>query len=224
MASNDAPVFEGFPDSTLKFLQDLRKNNDKAWFNEHRADYEAAFKRPAQDFCAAMEERLTELAIMPLNSKVYRVNRDLRFSKDKTPYNTHVHISFRPGTGVSSAPSFAFGLDPKMLTVGAGAFGFEKQLDSYRENMSGDAGDALSVEIGILLKNGARFGAEPELKRVPKPYPSDHPRANLLRRKSLTLWLDFDSPKAASRTNIIEDCLKRFAALLPVYTWLAGIR
>ena len=143
MASNDAPVFEGFPDSTLKFLQDLRKNNDKAWFNEHRTDYEAAFKRPAQDFCAAMEERLTELAGMPLNSKVYRVNRDLRFSKDKTPYNTHLHISFRPGTGVSSAPSFAFGLDPKMLTVGAGTFGFEKQLDSYRENMSGDAGGCL---------------------------------------------------------------------------------
>ena len=111
-----------------------------------------------------------------------------------------------------------------MLTVGAGTFGFEKQLDSYRENVSGDAGDALSVEIGILLKNGARFGAEPELKRVPKPYSSDHPRADLLRRNCLTLWLDFDGREAATGPNIIEDCLERFAALTPVYTWLTGIR
>ena len=64
MVSNDTPVFEGFPDSTLKFLQNLRENNSKAWFDEHRADYEAAFRRPAQKFCAAMEERLTELAGM----------------------------------------------------------------------------------------------------------------------------------------------------------------
>ena len=216
MVSNDTPVFEGFPDSTLKFLQNLRENNSKAWFDEHRADYEAAFRRPAQKFCAAMEERLAELVGKSLMSKVYRINRDLRFSKDKTPYNTHLHVSFLPEKGVGSAPSFAFGLDTQTLTVGAGTFGFEKQLESYRENVSGDAGDALSVEIGILLKNGARFGNEPELQRVPKPYPSDHPRADLLRRKSLTLWMDFDSPRAASGPNIIEDCLERFAGLTPV--------
>ena len=221
MASKETSIFEGFPDSTLKFLQNLRENNSKTWFDEHRADYEDAFRHPAKSFCTAMEERIVELTGMSVVSKIYRINRDLRFSKDKTPYNTHLHISFLSENGVGTVPSFAFGLDTQMLTVGAGTFGFEEQLESYRQSVSGEAGKALSVGIGVLLAKGARFSADPELKRVPKPYSPDHPRADLLCRKSLTLWMDFDGPHAASRTVIVEDCMERFAVLLPIYSWLA---
>lgn len=221
-ADGDETGFGGFPAATLKFLRDLSKNNDKDWFEAHRADYEAQYRHPARHFCAVMEARLGEVFKAPFTSKIYRINRDLRFSKDKTPYNTHLHISFLRNAG--PAPSLAFGLDPETMSVGVGTFGFDKALDAYRERVAGKAGAALAREIDALVKKGARLGGEPELKRVPAPYPPDHPRADLLRRKSLTMWLDFDSPKAATSPTLIEDCLERYTNLLPIFGWLENIR
>ena len=89
----DAP-FLGFPD-TQAFLRDLRANNDRDWFNAHKATYERVYKAPAEAFVAELRPRLEALAGVTLGGKVFRIHRDVRFSKDKSPYNTHLHIGFQ---------------------------------------------------------------------------------------------------------------------------------
>src|SRR5579885_1530081 len=89
--------FEGFSKETFKFLRGLKKNNTKAWFEAHRADYEQHLREPSKDLAEAMGAYFREHD-MPItgNAKIslFRINRDIRFSKDKSPYKTHVGLSF----------------------------------------------------------------------------------------------------------------------------------
>jgi uncharacterized protein (TIGR02453 family) len=94
--------FAGFPPATLRFLGDLAENNTKAWFDEHRADYESNWVAPAKAFVSAAGEALTDLAprieAQPrVNGSIFRVNRDTRFSKDKSPYKDHLDFWFWEG-------------------------------------------------------------------------------------------------------------------------------
>jgi uncharacterized protein (TIGR02453 family) len=223
MATTDqgaAGDFPGFPNATLKFLRALKRSNTRDWFTANRPTYESAYKQPAADFCAAMTIKLLQLTGQEHNSKVFRINRDLRFSKDKTPYNTHLHIAFTPQTSKPSPPMWFFGLDPGSLTVGMGVSQFEKaQLAAYRERIAGDAGHQIQTLLRVAQEHGARV-SEPELKRVPKPYEQDHVYADLLRRKSLAVWIDFNDPKEASQPDIVAACMERCERLEPIARWL----
>ena len=214
--------FDAFPPDTLAFLADLKANNDKAWFNANRSTHEHAVKQPAKQFCAVavMEASLERLTGLSHTGKVFRINRDLRFSKDKTPYNTHLHIGFQPDGNMALPAGWSFGLAPEYLSLGVGSFGFDKAaLELYRDRVAGEAGAALADRLNKLLAGSARMGGEPELKRVPRGLDPDHPRAAMLRRKSLSVWIDLDSPEHASRPSLCEDCEDAFRMLLPVFDW-----
>lgn len=216
--------FDGFPRDTVKFLCDLKNNNNKKWFDEHRATYEAAIKVPAKTFSEAMERDLEKLTGTAHNAKIFRINRDVRFSKDKTPYNTHVHVSFAPDVEASVTPVWSFGLAPKYLTLGVGIMGFEKrELEAYRKRVDSPAGAMLAKHIAALPKLGARLGGEPELKRVPKEFPVDHPREALLRRKSLTVWMEIEELALANRPQLIKGCTTRYKKLMPIFEWLSEL-
>ena len=162
--------FAGFPKEAVKFLSDLKANNTRDWFTANKATYEAAIKGPAAEFCEAMSRKLEKLTGTPCKSKVFRIHRDLRFSKDKTPYNAHLHISFTPETDQASPPCWFFGLEPKRIVLGTGTFGFDKQaLEAYRERIDGLDGRKLAKLFEKLAGQGARTG-EPDLKRVPSGY------------------------------------------------------
>ena len=212
--------FPGFPKEAVKFLSDLKANNTRDWFTANKATYEAAIKRPAAEFCDAMSARLEKMTGTRCKPKVFRINRDLRFSKDKTPYNAHLHISFIPETGQPSPPCWFFGLEPKRIVFGAGNFGFDKQaLETYREKVDGPDGKKLAKLLERLEAKDARTG-EPELKRVPSGYAQDHPLADLLRRKGLSAWIDMKDTKAASCPEFTSECQATFKTLKPLYDWL----
>jgi len=215
----DAP-FLGFPE-TMGFLRQLRANNDRAWFNAHKADYERAYKAPAEAFTAEIRPRLEALAGVPLGAKVFRIHRDVRFSKNKAPYNTHLHIGFqaqRVGGEPHRRGGFYFGLDADKLTVGVGAFDFgAADLERYRRVVAGDG------ELAELLAALEARQDEPELKRVPAPYPADHPRGELLRRKGLNVWRDVDDPALIASPDLVEAVMADFAALDPVNLWLTEV-
>lgn len=217
--------FDGFPKATLKFLRDLGKNNEREWFHAQKKHYESVYKAPAKAFCLDMEEALEKLTGTPHASKVFRINRDLRFSKDKTPYNTHLHISFIAESKKKHAvqPIWMFGLDPKTLSVGLGVFDFGKAIGAYRDGVAGPEGAALAKKLSAMAKKGIRINGEPELKRVPKGYDPDHKRSELLRRKSLSVWSDFDKPRDAEDPKLVGACIKRFKQLAPVSDWLASL-
>lgn len=212
--------FSGFSDAAVDFLGSLKANNTREWFAANKATYQDAVKRPAEQFCAAMTAKLQALTGTAHRSKIFRIHRDLRFSKDKTPYNAHLHISFIPEGRMSSPPCWFFGLDPDRLTLGAGVFAFDKPaLESFRRRIDGKDGSRLAELLSSLQREGVRIG-EPELKRVPAGYPQDHQRADLLRRKGLALWMDYDDTLPATDTDIVEICLADFARLKLVYDWL----
>ena len=96
-ADEPAPTFEGFSKEMFKFLHGLKKNNNKAWFEAHRYDYEQYLREPSKALAYAMGTYFSEHK-MPVigNAKtsLFRINRDIRFSADKSPYKTHIGLSF----------------------------------------------------------------------------------------------------------------------------------
>lgn len=209
-----------FPSQTLAFLAGLKAHNEKAWFEAHRADYDAGFKRAAEVFCGVMAGELEALTGIGHASKVFRIHRDVRFSKDKTPYNAHLHISFHPADGPAARPGWFFGLTPEQMTVGAGVFGLDgANLDRFRARIDGPDGGDLAAMVASLESCGYRLW-DPELKRVPAPYPADHPRSRFLRHKSLTAWKDFPSPQDATKPGLIAAVTAGFADLKPLFDWL----
>ncbi|MCW8921644.1 MAG: TIGR02453 family protein, partial [Sedimenticola sp.] len=98
-------VFEGFPDGTLPFLAELKANNNKAWFNDNKARYEALVREPALAFIESVGPGLAEISLhfraipKKVGGSLMRVYRDTRFAKDKTPYKTNIGIQFRHELG-----------------------------------------------------------------------------------------------------------------------------
>ncbi len=214
--------FAGFPEDSSRFLAELKANNNREWFAENKQRYETSLKQPAEAFAAALSERLEELTGAAHTSKIFRIHRDVRFSKDKTPYNAHLHIGFMPEDSASAA-GWYFGMYAKKATLGAGVFALEKErLTRFRQKLHGEKGDTLREICEALLSAGFRL-SEPELKRTPPPYPSDHPNAEYLRRKSLAAWFDFDNPKWLTGSHAISRCIETFQTLKPLNDWLSDL-
>ncbi len=212
-----------FPAEGLAFLEELKANNSRDWFAQNKATYERAVKRPAAVFCSLVESELANLTGRKHTSKVFRIHRDVRFSKDKTPYNVHLHISFLPVQPEGTPPAWHFGLGLEKLSLGAGTFAFDKPvLEAYRSRVGGAEGVRLGDLLSTLRRDGVRIG-EPELKRVPAGFESDHPSGDLLRRKGLSAWIDIDDPSVATETGIVTSCAESFRRLKPVFDWLLAL-
>ncbi|MGI9424301.1 MAG: DUF2461 domain-containing protein [Hyphomicrobiaceae bacterium] len=221
-----APTKWCFPKGTVPFLTKLRANNNREWFTQNKADYERDVLEPGADFCELMTVEFEKLTGKTHNFKIFRVHRDVRFSKDKTPYKAHLHILFRPaegGDGGLGVPAWFFGLEPDKLVLGAGIFGFEKSaLDTYRQRVAGPEGKRLQTAITKLQSKDFRL-RDPQLKRVPQGYAADHERADLLRHKGLTIWADHaGGPKAAVAPKLVTSCAGMYRQMKPVFDWLSS--
>ncbi len=166
------------------FLTRLRDNNSRDWFQAHKADHEAQVKRPAEALLDRLSDPLSALAGAPVKPKLFRIHRDLRFARDKTPYNTHLHLGWSAPDGTA----WMFGLSPDYCCAGAGVMGFDKAgLVAWRDHVA---------QRGFVDLTRWRLDP-PALKRVPPPYPQDHPHGDLLRRKGLLVWHDLDASERA---------------------------
>ena len=167
---------------------------------------------------AASIEDLSRAFGQRLNPKVFRIHRDVRFSKDKTPYNTHLHLLWSPP---QEGPLWFLGSSPDYLIVGCGKMAMDKPtLDRFRAAVDRD-GEALQAALAqVLGGSGAEIGevgAQP-LKRVPKPYNADHPQAELLKRKALTVTAPL--PNDWRDRGVIASALATMHNLAPVGAWL----
>jgi uncharacterized protein (TIGR02453 family) len=204
--------FNGFPNAGIQYLFDLDANNNRDWFMANKTTLENQLLEPARLLCERLESYLGTLTGATYASKVYRMNRDLRFSADKTPYNTHLHITF---LGPPDACAWHLGIDTKKVSVGAGVFEFSaQQLQGFRAHVS-QSGSAIADSMAQLASNGARI-EEPELKRVPIGYPADQPFSDLFRRKGLTAWIDLGDPLVATTQDFGPRCEDAFRALVPI--------
>ena len=212
--------FAGFSKDAVAFLKKLKANNTREWFNDNKNTYEREIKKPALTFSEAVTEGLSSLTGRAHSSKIFRIHRDVRFSKDKAPYNTHLHIAFTPVSAMATPLSWFFGLDTENLTLGTGIFALDKaSLEEFRERVTGPDGPKLADLLRQLEEKGARL-SDTDLKRVPSGYPKEHPQAELLRRKGLAVWVDLGDPGQATKADLVSTCLTAFRRVKPVFDWL----
>ncbi len=219
--------FERFPKAGVKFLKELEKNNSRDWLNEHKKTYEQAVKAPAELFLADVQKALQKKLKGDVVSKLFRIHRDVRFSKDKTPYNTHVRMAFfeKPGkTGQGTHSGFYFSLETKGVLYGAGSMNMEKAaLEKYRMAVCDPArAAALEKAMASLVKKGCRLG-DADLKRVPAGYEIDPRHAHLLQFKGLAAWLDNRGHAKATGGDAVKQAVAAFSTLRPLHDFLMGV-
>lgn len=211
-----------FTPDAYAFLAALADTNTRDWFQSNKARYEAAIHRPAQAFIEALCDLIATRHQVAARPKIFRLHRDLRFSKDKRPYNTHLHMAVMDG---DTGPGWMVGLEPRdsgpHLALGYGCFSFDKpHLQLWRAALDGPQGEALSEALSQALTSSAVTLPEAELKRVPAPYSADHPRADLLRRKSFHAWLPNPDPSLIYGPDAPRSIADQLDALTPLRSWL----
>ncbi len=171
-------AFEGFHREAVRFFEQLSQDNTKAFWEANRDVYDEHVRAPMEALTASLEGLYGP-------GHLYRPYRDVRFSKDKRPYKEHIAVSFG-GRGPSAVGGRHVHFDADGLWVASGAYRMEGEtLARFRRAVADErAGAALEAIVAELTAKGYRIHGE-ELKRVPREYPSDHPRGGLLRHKGI---------------------------------------
>ncbi len=186
------------------FYKKLAANNTKAWWDDNRGTYDEALKPAALTLLDDLTAPLSEIADCPVTPKLFRPHRDVRFSKDKTPYKTHLHMMWTLNSGARQNPVFFFGIGVDYVTVGTGMMGFEKpMLEDWRKFVDLDTTRILGIVKGVEDKGFVL--REPALKRVPPAYPADHAGGHLLRMKGCVASTDIGQPDNLP-TAIVDAC------------------
>jgi hypothetical protein len=210
----------------LQFLKDLADNNNKPWFDEHRDKYLEA-KKEIENFTVKLIEEFgkTESSISKLEAKdcLFRINRDVRFSKDKSPYKTNFGISINPGGKKSELAGYYIHIEPGKSFVGGGLWmPMPEQLGKIRQEIDYNLEQFENLIKAPSFKKqygSLNSGKEISLIRVPKGYEADSPAAEYLKLKSFTATNPLKDDTIASK-EFIEHCTTAFKALKPLIGFL----
>lgn len=169
--------FQGWTGDFQRFFLGLELDNSKRYFEANRKFYLEHIRAPMERLLEVLEPEFGP-------GRIFRVNRDIRFAADKSPYKTNIAASVRGGGYLA--------LDAKGLTVASGHYHLERpELDAYRRAVAaGPSRSDLQGIVGRLHDTGYEVGGE-DLKRAPAGFPSDHARLGLLRHKRLYFWRAF---------------------------------
>lgn len=219
--------FKGFSKKTLSFFRRLKTNNSKGWFDEHRAEYDEHVLNPSRAFVLTMGDLLHPIAPgihadPRVNRSLFRINRDTRFSKNKSPYKTNMGLWFWDGTGRRMECSgFYFHLEANKLMLGTGIYMFSKpQLEEYRRSVDDSKlGAALTRAITSLQKAGDYGIGGEHYKRVPQGYDPNHKRADLLKHKGIYAGIEMKVPEAFFTAGLTDFCVKHYKAMAPLHRW-----
>ena len=219
--------FAGFPEASFAFLKDIAAHNDKAWFERHRAEYEAYYVEIAKTFVMTMGPRLE--AISPgvrfaprINGSISRINRDVRFSKDKRPYKDHIDLWFWHGETRSWAcPGFFLRLTAETVLLGTGMHVFPKDmLQRYRQRVSDAAGaeEIKDIIAGVAGSGPYQIGGQTRT-RVPRGYSADGASGEMLLYDSLTAVLEWDNG-VAHDAAFLDFCQGHWQKCWPIGKWM----
>lgn len=210
----------------FKFLTELKNHNTKDWFEANRERYEDGLKRPG---CQLIEDLSPELAKVSKHIRVdtranggslSRINRDTRFSKDKSPYKTGLFFHFYHESGsAEGCPAYFIHVEPGATGIGCGIWRPAPQaLQKIREAIAGDPGGWEKAKGKAAIGSACKMHGE-SLKNVPRGFDATHPLAEDLKRK------DFGLSQQMSDAELLGDTLvaglgKRFKAMAPFLGFL----
>lgn len=221
--------FEGFADAKGAFFLKLGKNQEKEWFAAHKEEYEVGWQKPMQTLLAEVRARLDKaLPTMELGEPhVMRIYRDVRFSKDKSPYKTWIGGGVSLGIGKAKMPEqpsvLYFHVSPKECFAGAGLYMMDgPRIARFRKAVLDDAkGRELDSLTKKLTKKGYTLASAETLVKPPKGVDPAHPRAELLKRKGLVVVFP-DIPRAElTKRSLVDRLLKGSKDCAPVVDWIA---
>ncbi|MEV4951692.1 MULTISPECIES: DUF2461 domain-containing protein [Paenarthrobacter] len=203
-------TFEGIPTAAFRFYAELEENNNREWWLEHKTTYDAEVKGPLTALLSELEPKFGP-------AKIFRPNRDIRFSQDKSPYKTAQGAFAASQEGVG----FYLQISADGLLIGGGYHSHTPaQLARFRAAV--DAPDSgLELQGIVDAVAAAGFAIEGEtLKTVPRGFDKDHPRAELLKHKSLSASVEVGQPEWLSTPTARDEIAGRWEVLRPLVEWV----
>lgn len=207
--------------SSFQFLEKLKKNNHRDWMQEHKKEYQKNEKQ-LKAFYAHIEKGLNkedEIAKV----KVFRINRDIRFSKDKTPYNVHRSVSFSRA-GAHRRGGYYLRLEPGNSLMAGGFFSPEpKDLSRIRKEFEMDASEIREIlNASKFKKEFGGFNQEYKVKTAPKGFSKEDPNIDLIRLKSYFVTHQY-SDKEVFSEDFSEKLLSHFQLLRPYFDYMSEV-
>lgn len=214
--------FKGFPDDLFLFLADLAANNNRSWFNDNKARYQQNIVEPMQEFIIAMGERLPSISQYfvadprTIGGSMFRIYRDIRYTKDKRPYKENVGCMFRHVAGKDAhAPGFYLHLEPGNIFAGGGIWLPPNTIVNRIRTQIVEAPRAWEriITDRRILQTGGISGEG--LKRPPRGYDPDHRFIDDLKRKSFYVMQEFDQ-SIVSTSKFIDQVEASFKTASPL--------
>jgi uncharacterized protein (TIGR02453 family) len=224
-----ATTFLGMPDEGLAFLEDLEERNTKVFFDANKAVFTTQVQAPFAALVEAAAARLRRSVPGIGQPKVFRIYRDLRFSKDKTPYKTSMSASVpsrgpadgdRPGVDTG----YYVNVGPAGLYVASGLY--HPSREDLARVRAAIADQGTGPELEAILRRAAAKGLEPyldPLRRMPRDWPADHPRAGLLKARSLVLNRQHGRAPWLHTPELLDHLLADWEAMIPFNRWLERV-
>jgi uncharacterized protein (TIGR02453 family) len=214
----------GISKETLEFLKDLKKHNDRDWFLKNKKRYEIAYA-DWQQFVAKLiagistfDKNVAAAKFEPKNC-IFRIYRDVRFSKDKSPYKTHLAARFMTKKGKWTAPGYYIHVAPGKSFMGGGVYMCEPvQLQALREEISLNPAKFKKIVSDKTFKKNFTLGGE-KLVNVPKGFDKQDPMAEYLKHKDLLMSHQIDEKNVLS-PKFSDYCVGIFKAMVPLNSFI----
>ena len=202
--------FSGFPAGALSFYAELEDRNSRDWWLAHKDVYERDVREPMLALLDGLEEEFGE-------AKLFRPNRDVRFSADKSPYKTHQGALVGSGTVLG----YYVQVSADGLRAGGG-FRAASPAQTARFRAAVDApSSGLELESILAALRGKRFDVLGEqVKTTPRGYAADHPRIETLRHKELMVMHDFGAPAWLGTKRALTEVRTTWRSVRPLTAWL----
>ncbi|MAG35345.1 MAG: TIGR02453 family protein [Dehalococcoidia bacterium] len=215
-----------FTPALFSFLRELRENNDREWFQVHKERYEGDVRDPLLRFIADFAPPLHEMSAhfvadpRPVGGSLFRIYRDVRFSKDKSPYKTQAAAQFRHERGKDvHAPGFYLHLEPEEVFAGAGIWHPDtKSLTKIRDTIVANPAAWQRITSDDEFQRLCTLSGD-SLKRAPKGFDPDHPLIGDLKRKDFVTTTSFTEQDACS-PDCIDQLAQSYRAAAPVVEFL----
>ncbi len=204
-------TFRGWPAKAFDFYAELETNNNRGWWQEHRQTYRDAVVEPFDQFAEVVADEFGTF-------RLFRPNRDIRFSRDKSPYKT-------AGAGMAESEggsSYYVQISAEGLMAGVGMYHFASdQLARYRDTVADDrSGGQIAAIADEIVSAGYEVASAEVLRTAPRGWDRDHPRIGLARRKGLVITKSFPRAKWQSTPAAAERILTVWRDASPLVAWL----
>ncbi len=224
------PFFQGFSPKTFDFLKGLKENNTKAWFEEHRHEYEEFLLHPFENLVRDLTPYMVELdagfEILPLKKMISRIYRDVRFAKDKSPYRPNMWLSFkRPTKDWKADPVYFFELMPENYRYGVGFYSPSKGTMNALRWVIDEAPEEVR-QMNILFAPHTCFELLGDQYKRPLKSPAPVPPdlATWYQRKEIYVICSRPVEPILLQSDLVEEIRKGFTLLKPLYYFFWELR